>query len=72
MEVLANGPLEPKEVSKRLGVTYTGTQNAYLDDLVMSGFIKRDYTWHFASGKTSKFSHLRLSDNYVRFLPQIY
>ncbi len=67
VEALANGPLDAKKICKLLGVTYTGTQNEYLDDLVASGFVKRDYTWHFSTGKISRFSQFRLSDNYVRF-----
>jgi hypothetical protein len=67
VEVLANGPLEPKKISNILGVSYTGTQNDYLEDLVISGFVKRDYTWHFSTGKVSRFSQFSLSDNYVRF-----
>ena len=39
----------------------------YIEELALSGFIKRDYTWHVKTGKDSKLSKLRLSDNYVRF-----
>ena len=39
----------------------------YLEDLLISGFIKRDYTWIINKYKTSKLSQYRLSDNYLRF-----
>ncbi len=41
--------------------------NEYLDNLVKSGFISRDYTWNIKDGKESSLSKYRLSDNYVRF-----
>lgn len=67
LEKLNDGPREAKELSDSLKVSYTGTFIEYLEDLVKSGFISRDYTWHFGTGKASKFSHFRLSDNYMRF-----
>ncbi|MCX7114454.1 MAG: hypothetical protein NTW08_00855 [Gammaproteobacteria bacterium] len=36
-------------------------------DLTTAGFVSRDYTWRLKDGKTSKLSHYRLKDNYVRF-----
>ncbi len=45
----------------------TGDFSAYLNDLVLAGFVSRDYTWHLASGELSKLSSYRLKDNYVRF-----
>ncbi len=64
---LSNGPLEGKDVAKKAKVEYTGTIIEYLEDLILAGYIRRDYTWHISSGQASKFSHYRLSDNYVRF-----
>ena len=48
-------------------MSYTGVLLDYLEELHTSGFISRDYTWHFSSGKLSRFNQFRLSDNYVRF-----
>ena len=48
-------------------MAYSGVLLDYLEDLKTSGFILRDYTWHFSSGKPSRFNQFRLSDNYVRF-----
>ena len=67
VQALSNGPLETKEIANKLEVEATGFVGEYLDDLVKSGFISRDYTWHVSSGGFSKLSHFRLSDNYVRF-----
>ncbi len=67
VEALANGPMEFNDICKALKIAKSGTLSEYLDDLIASGFITRDYTWLIKSGKTSKLSHYRLSDNYLRF-----
>lgn len=36
-------------------------------DLVMSGFIERDYIWGIKQKSNPKLSYYRLSDNYLRF-----
>lgn len=64
---LANGPLDIKEITKMLDMEQSGFISEYLDDLVKSGFITRDYTWHIVSGEVSRLSVFRLSDNYIRF-----
>lgn len=67
VETLANGPLEFNSICKVLNFSKSGTMSIYLDDLIESGFITRDYTWWVKTGKSSKLSHYRLSDNYLRF-----
>ncbi|MBI5346159.1 MAG: ATPase [Chlamydiae bacterium] len=67
IEILANGPLEFKKICKALDFAKSGTLSEYLDDLIESGFITRDYTWLVKSEKASKLSQFRLSDNYLRF-----
>ncbi len=66
-ETLISGPLEIKDITKALGITQTGAISSYLDDLILSGFIKRDYTWHIKTAERSRLSHFRLSDNYLLF-----
>jgi hypothetical protein len=44
-----------------------GLLTSYLDELEVSGFIARDYTWNLKNGDFSKISQYRLSDNYIRF-----
>jgi uncharacterized protein len=67
VEVLVQGAHELKDISKALGIKRSGFLSSYLDDLVKSGFVKRDYAWHISSGQSSELSMFRLSDNYVRF-----
>lgn len=67
VEALANGPLEFNAICTALSFPKSGTLSDYLNDLIESGFITRDYTWSVKSGKSSKLSHYRLSDNYLRF-----
>lgn len=64
---LREGPMEIEDIAKACGLTQTGALSEYLEDLKQSGFISRDFTWHLRTGALSKFSHFRLSDNYVRF-----
>jgi hypothetical protein len=64
---LVQGPQEQKDIEKALQRTHSGIITQYLDDLVQAGFIRRDYTWHLATGEVSRLSHYRLSDNYLRF-----
>lgn len=67
VELLASGPLGLNAIAKGLKYPKSGTLSEYLDDLVESGFITRDYTWLVKTGKLSSLSHYRLSDNYLRF-----
>ncbi len=67
VETLANGPMEFQEICKVLRYPVSGTMGEYLNDLILSGFIARDYTWLIQSGKPARLSHFRLSDNYLRF-----
>jgi len=39
----------------------------YLHELVIAGFVSRDYTWHLKDGAISLLSKYRLADNYLRF-----
>ncbi len=67
VEAIADGTYELEEIYKKLNVEKGGAISDYLDDLIKSGFIRRDYTWHLKTGKPSKFSRYRISDNYLRF-----
>lgn len=64
---IMNGYFEYEEIYKRLGVEKSGLISEYLEDLITSGFLTRDYTWHLKTGKISKLSRFRISDNYLRF-----
>lgn len=67
IQTLSSGPLDIKGVCTKLKIGQTGFISQYLDDLIKSGFISRDYTWNLKSGEPSRLSHFRLSDNYLRF-----
>lgn len=67
IETLAHGNCELKEIAQALHLSQTSSISEYLEDLIKSGFVSRDYTWHIPSEEVSRLSHFRLSDNYVRF-----
>lgn len=58
---------ELDDIFKFLNMTKSGGVIKYLENLITSGFIKRDYTWSIRNDKQSKFSCFRISDNYFRF-----
>ncbi|NGX51856.1 MAG: hypothetical protein KR126chlam5_00144 [Candidatus Anoxychlamydiales bacterium] len=67
IKYLVKTPAEFEEIA--LGIKYeaSGALSEYLNELIMSGFLKRDLTWFLKGGKESKLSKYRLSDNYLRF-----
>lgn len=68
VEYLAQGPAEYSEIATALNYSSSGALSNYLEDLLISGFITRDYVWSLKSGKDAKrLSKFRLSDNYLRF-----
>ncbi len=66
LQILSSGRKEFLEIQHELG-SASGRTLEYLEELSLSGFIKRDYTWHLKDGKDAKLSRFRLSDNYLRF-----
>jgi len=64
---LAQGAASLEEVSEALGMKKGGTVSDYLNDLVTTGYVSRDFTWSLKSGKPSSLSQYRLKDNYLRF-----
>ncbi len=64
---LAEGSAYLDDICKALNVEKSGTVSDYLDDLVMTGYVSRDYTWNLITGKPTKLSQYRLKDNYLRF-----
>lgn len=67
VEYLAKGPAEYADIVAGLHYHNSGSLSDYLDDLLISGFISRDYTWSLKNGRDSRLSQFRLSDNYIRF-----
>lgn len=67
VQSIANGSKSQEDIYKKIGIKKGGDITDYLNDLVKSSFITRDYTWDISSGKQSKLSCYRISDNYIRF-----
>lgn len=67
VDVLATGDKEFTEICEALNIELSGRILEYLEELELSGFVKRDYTWDIKSGDDAKLSKYRLSDNYLRF-----
>jgi AAA+ ATPase superfamily predicted ATPase len=67
VEQLIQGPADQDEISHKTRLTRSGDLSDYLNELVISGFIARDYTWHLKTSQISKLSKYRLKDNYLRF-----
>ncbi len=64
---LVQGTATLQEVSESLEMNKGGTVSDYLNDLVTTGYVSRDFTWNLKSGKPSILSRYRLKDNYLRF-----
>lgn len=67
VEVLIDGHLEYNNICEKLNREKSGLMSEYLNDLIKSGFIRRDFTWNLKENSESRLSHFRLSDNYIRF-----
>lgn len=63
---LLTGPKSFIEICKNLEIEKNGIISQYLENLVLAGFIARDYLSK-SDGSPSKLSRFRLSDNYTRF-----
>lgn len=64
---LINGPHDSLAICQKIGRKQTGWLSEHINDLEKAGFTTRDYTWDLKTGKDTKISYYRLSDNYVRF-----
>jgi len=67
VEILCEKSLERNDIIRQINLSDTGLVSNYLEELTVSGFLSRDFTWHLNSEKISKLSKYRLSDNYLRF-----
>ncbi|MGD9108657.1 MAG: ATP-binding protein [Gammaproteobacteria bacterium] len=68
VRTLANGSKENEEICRTIGIQQTGKISGYLEELVLAGFVNRDYTWNIKTGLDyNKIFKYRLSDNYLRF-----
>ena len=67
IKALSQSTLERGEILEKISSIDNGLLSNYLEELTISGFLSRDFTWHLKSEKLSKLSRYRLSDNYLRF-----
>jgi len=67
VQTLVYGSKETTTLSDELKIPISGVLTEYLQELVLAGFVRREYVWNFKTGNDSKFSKYRLTDNYVRF-----
>lgn len=67
VHAIADARADRNQIAHQLNIEAGGTLSEYLDDLLKAGFLTRDFSWRIEDGKTSKLSHFRLSDNYLRF-----
>lgn len=67
VDSLSTGSAEYSEIASTIGYQSSGPLSEYLDDLIMAGFLDRDFTWNLLSKKASRLSRYRLKDNYLRF-----
>jgi AAA+ ATPase superfamily predicted ATPase len=67
LEGLVEHPLQPVSLAEKIQLPLNNVFSNYLNELIMAGFLTREYTWEIKTGKPSKLSCLRLKDNYTRF-----
>jgi len=68
IESLIKQPLEYQQIAKAIDFPSGGPLTEYLNELILSGFVQRYFSWDIQSGKeTTKISKYRVSDNYLRF-----
>ncbi len=67
VEKLVYGSVDLNSLSNMLNYQKSGVLSAYLEDLIETGYVARDYTWHLKTAKLSALSRYRLCDNYLRF-----
>jgi len=67
IKILSQNSLERNDIVEKINLADTGFLSNYLEELTISGFLSRDFTWHLKTEKLSKLSKYRLSDNYLRF-----
>ncbi len=67
MYSLVNGPIERNDIAKSTELAPNNFLTEYLENLIQTGFIQRDFIWDFKSKNISRLSKYRISDNYIRF-----
>ncbi len=64
---LSEGHKDLGELQIDLKLETQSRLSEYLNELMLAGFITRDFTWNIKTAQDSKLSHYRLHDAYLRF-----
>lgn len=67
VESLVKGKRSMNEIADSLQLPQSGLLTSYVEDLVASGFLRRDYSWNLANASRSKLSKISIADSYLRF-----
>lgn len=67
VRLLINTSVDYQQIAKQLDYRSGGPLTEYLNELILSGYIEKDYTWSLKTGKESRLFKYRLTDNYLRF-----
>ncbi len=67
VQALINGPKTYQGLSEETGYPSSGALSEYLDDLVISGFLRKENSWAIQTGVEKSIVQYRLKDNYLRF-----
>ncbi len=67
VKTLASNHLSLKEIAEVRNRSMGGDLTEDLEKLIESGFLERDYSWSFATGRKTQISRYRIRDNYTRF-----
>lgn len=64
---LAKQSAEYKQIATAINYTSSGALTEYLNDLQISGYLSKNFTWEINTGRETNISVYRLTDNYLRF-----
>lgn len=67
IQTLVDSHLSMSELATKLGRSKGGDISDALTVLTQAGFLARDFSWAFSTGKKSAVSRYRVRDNYLRF-----
>lgn len=67
VECLVKHAAEYQDITEFVDYPSGGPLSEYLEELITSGFVSRDFSWALKTGLLSKLSKYRLRDNYLRF-----
>jgi uncharacterized protein len=71
VQILTKSHFELEDLYKELNIKKSNKTSLYLKNLILAGFVARDFTWYVKDGKESKLSKYRLRDNYLRFYSKL-